>query len=78
MNNESSQTTQLSQQTVQSKPFKQSTCIVCGKQSADGINIWHNFICRPCEGEMVGTQVQDEKYHYFVKKMRKIWLKENA
>ena len=55
------------------------TCIVCSRETQEqGINIWDHFICRNCEGEMVATDVYDEKYPFFIRQMRKIWLKENA
>jgi hypothetical protein len=53
-------------------------CIVCSEISEQGIYIWSQFICKECEGEMVETEVCDEKYPFFVKQMKKIWLKENA
>lgn len=53
-------------------------CIVCSQKKDIGICIWSQFICQSCEGEMVATEVYDEKYPFFIKQMRKIWLKENA
>ncbi len=53
-------------------------CIVCGEDRAVGIAIWEQFICHPCEQEMVHTDVRDEKYPFFIKQMRQIWLKKNA
>ncbi|UFJ40514.1 sigma factor G inhibitor Gin [Brevibacillus humidisoli] len=53
-------------------------CIVCGEERAVGIAIWQQFICYPCEQEMVKTDVMDEKYPFFIKQMRQIWLKQNA
>jgi hypothetical protein len=55
-----------------------STCIVCLKEQMIGIYIWDHFICRDCEGEMVVTDVCDEKYPFFIQRMRKLWLQENA
>jgi hypothetical protein len=57
---------------------KKQTCIVCSREENLGIHIWDQFICQHCEGEMVGTEVTDEKYPFFVKQMRKIWLQKNA
>jgi hypothetical protein len=55
------------------------TCIVCLKKDQPiGIHIWKQFICKECEGEMVMTDVKDQKYPFFIKQMKKIWLKENA
>ncbi|HJV45216.1 MAG TPA: sigma factor G inhibitor Gin [Bacillota bacterium] len=48
-------------------------CIVCGNKREEGITIWNSFICHTCEQEMVRTDVMDEKYSFFVEKMRNIW-----
>lgn len=65
-------------QDMQIRPDPLPQCIVCTEQSDQGIYIWTQFICKQCEGEMVETEVCDEKYSFFVKQMKKIWLKENA
>lgn len=57
----------------------ESVCIVCTKVKKEGIKIWTSFICRDCEQEMVQTEVHEEKYPFFIKQMRKLWmLKEKA
>lgn len=53
-------------------------CIVCGEERAAGIAICDQFICQPCEQEMVKTDVHDEKYPFFIHQMRQIWLKKDA
>jgi transcription initiation factor IIE alpha subunit len=63
---------------VQTKSDHLPQCIVCSEKSEQGMYIWSQFICKQCEGEMVETEVCDEKYSFFVKQMKKIWLKENA
>ncbi|MBP1907331.1 sigma factor G inhibitor Gin [Paenibacillus turicensis] len=54
------------------------TCIICGQQKEDGIHIVSEFICDACESEMVRTDVQEEKYHFFIHRMKQIWMKENV
>jgi hypothetical protein len=63
---------------IQPKENQVAQCIVCSKENEVGMYIWDQFICKNCEGEMVKTEVYDEKYPFFIKQMRKIWLKENA
>lgn len=58
--------------------IEEQRCIVCSTPSDVGIRIWNQFICHRCEGEMVVTDVTDDKYPFFIKQMKKIWLKENA
>jgi hypothetical protein len=53
-------------------------CIVCGIEKKDGITIFNEFICEPCELEIVHTDVKDERYPFFIKQMRQIWLKKDA
>lgn len=58
---------------------EKDSCIVCTKEKKEGIYIWDHFICRECEEEMVTTDVHEDKYPFFIKQMRKLWmLKENA
>jgi hypothetical protein len=51
-------------------------CIVCGSQKEQGISIWNAFICHTCEQEMVHTDVLDDKYPYFIQRMKEIWKME--
>ncbi len=53
-------------------------CIVCGHHCLNGIAIIEQFICVQCETEMINTDVKDEKYPFFIKQMRQIWLKKDA
>ncbi len=53
-------------------------CIVCEQEQNDGIAICEQFICQRCEQEMVNTDVQDEKYPFFIHQMRRIWLRKDA
>jgi hypothetical protein len=53
-------------------------CIICGQMKPDGIRILTEFICEGCEAEMVQTDVQDEKYPYFIHQMKQILYRKNA
>ncbi|WCK54609.1 sigma factor G inhibitor Gin [Aneurinibacillus sp. Ricciae_BoGa-3] len=57
---------------------REDHCIVCGRKDREGIFIFTAFVCRSCEQEMVTTEVNEDKYLYFIKQMRQIWLKQNA
>ena len=48
-------------------------CIVCGNHQEIGISIWTSFICHNCEQEMVHTDVLDDKYPFFIQRMKQIW-----
>ncbi|GFR38383.1 carnitine-CoA ligase [Insulibacter thermoxylanivorax] len=50
-------------------------CIICGRDQQTGILICDQLICEQCEQEMIRTDVKEEKYHFFVDQMKKIWYK---
>ncbi|WP_110930545.1 sigma factor G inhibitor Gin [Paenibacillus bouchesdurhonensis] len=56
----------------------QNKCIICGEHKLEGIYIVSEFICDACEAEMVHTDVQEEKYHFFIHRMKQIWVQKNA
>ncbi|MFV9511756.1 sigma factor G inhibitor Gin [Tepidibacillus sp. LV47] len=50
-------------------------CVMCGQKEKEGIFIQGGFICDNCEKEIVQTEVQDEKYRYFIQQLKQLWLK---
>lgn len=54
------------------------TCIVCGEEKDEGITIVTQFICHSCESTIVQTKVEDEKYPFFVRRMKQLWVKFHA
>jgi hypothetical protein len=54
------------------------SCIVCGREEKLGIFIFDSFVCQRCEQEIVATDTAEDKYHFFIRQMRQIWLKQNA
>ncbi|HEU4964012.1 MAG TPA: sigma factor G inhibitor Gin [Bacilli bacterium] len=50
------------------------TCIVCTEPKERGIRIYGQFVCEECERDIVRTDVEDEKYHYYIERMKQIWL----
>ncbi|AQS54442.1 MAG: sigma factor G inhibitor Gin [Novibacillus thermophilus] len=53
-----------------------SECIICEQKSVKGITVCDQFICESCEQEMIKTDVKEPKYPLFVKRLRRIWLKD--
>lgn len=51
-------------------------CIMCGQVKLEGLTINSGFICEECEQEIVKTDVSDEKYPYFIQKMKTLWAKD--
>lgn len=54
------------------------TCIICGETKVEGIRIVSHFICEDCEAEMVRTEAEDDKYRFFIGRMKQISLQKNA
>ncbi|MFC5470379.1 sigma factor G inhibitor Gin [Cohnella suwonensis] len=52
--------------------------MVCGEPKVEGMTIVTQFICTSCENEMVRTEVEEEKYSFFVRRMRQLWVKFHA
>jgi len=51
------------------------TCMVCDQPKKEGITVASGFfICASCENEMVNTSVEDEKYPFFVRRLKPLWL----
>lgn len=55
-----------------------AVCIICDREQMQGIMICDQLICDDCEKEMVRTEVEEERYHYFVDQMKKIWYKKSS
>ncbi|MFD1179584.1 sigma factor G inhibitor Gin [Paenibacillus puldeungensis] len=53
-------------------------CIICGEPKTEGIHIAAEFICDACESEMVHTDVREEKYNFFIHRMKQIWVEKNV
>ncbi len=58
--------------------MEHNICIVCEEHKVNGLSIWEQFICSHCEEEIVHTEVEDEKYTFFIHQMRKLWFKKEA
>ncbi|OEF99650.1 inhibitor of sigma-G Gin [Vulcanibacillus modesticaldus] len=54
---------------------KTKICVMCGDEKVEGIIIQSGFICDKCEYEIIHTEVGDEKYPFFIQRMKKLWLK---
>ena len=50
------------------------TCMICCEQKEAGIRILTQFLCHECEREIVKTDVEDERYDYYISRMKRIWL----
>ena len=54
-------------------------CMICENPRPEGIHICGQFLCSECEEEIVRTNVEDEKYPFFITRMKRVWhLKKDA
>ncbi|NOU87593.1 inhibitor of sigma-G Gin [Paenibacillus sp. LMG 31460] len=53
-------------------------CMICEQQRVGGIHIIRAFICDGCSSEMVKTNVNDQKYPFFVRQMKKAFYIGNS
>ncbi|MDA8354180.1 MAG: sigma factor G inhibitor Gin [Firmicutes bacterium] len=51
----------------------QIRCLVCKEGCQQGIAVLDEFICKDCEQEIVKTDVKDQKYPYFVTRLKNLW-----
>ncbi|WP_273125204.1 sigma factor G inhibitor Gin [Metabacillus sp. HB246100] len=48
------------------------TCIICDKKKATGIHLYTSFICVECENDIKNTDTADEKYQFYLNKLRRV------
>jgi hypothetical protein len=48
------------------------SCQICNEMKVKGITLYTTFICSECEKEMIQTEPGDEKYQFFIEKLRVI------
>lgn len=53
-------------------------CLICEERKEDGIHICHRFICESCERKLVNTDTGDDRYVYYLKKLRNLCADEAA
>ncbi len=47
-------------------------CVICEQHKVSGIHVNTAFLCEECERELIAAQTSDERYVYYLKKLRKI------
>lgn len=47
-------------------------CVICEEAKEEGIHLYTSFICTRCEYHMIHTDVREEKYKYYVEKLKNI------
>lgn len=47
-------------------------CIVCDEQNKKGIHVFDHFICMDCHNDLIQTETSEEKYKFYVDRLKKI------
>ena len=45
-------------------------CGICEEDKTEGINVYRLFICCECERNMIYTEPREEKYNYYLQKLK--------
>lgn len=51
---------------------KKHKCGICEEQKQEGIYIYRLFICAACERNMIHTEPREEKYQYYLEKLKNV------
>ncbi|MEW9675329.1 sigma factor G inhibitor Gin [Lentibacillus sp. L22] len=47
-------------------------CGICEEEKDKGIHLYNLFICCECEHNMIHTEPREEKYQYYLQKLKNI------
>lgn len=47
-------------------------CGICEEEKVRGIHVYNMFICTECEYNMIHTEPREEKYNYYLQKLKNI------
>ncbi|RDW15280.1 sigma factor G inhibitor Gin [Oceanobacillus arenosus] len=47
-------------------------CGICEEEKREGIHLYNFFICSECEHNMIHTEPREEKYNYYLQKLKNI------
>lgn len=47
-------------------------CGICEEEKEKGILLYRLFICHECEQNMIDTEPREEKYNYYLQKLKNI------
>lgn len=45
-------------------------CTICEEEKKRGIHLYNLFICCECERNIVSTEPREQKYQYYLKKLK--------
>ena len=58
---------------VEMEPIKQiNQCGICEEAKDHGIHLYRLFICSECERNIICTEPREEKYNYYLQKLKNI------
>ena len=57
---------------VMKEPIFRERCGICEEDKGEGIHLYNLFICTECEYNMIHTEPREEKYNYYLQKLKNI------
>lgn len=54
------------------KSIELKRCGICEEEKQAGIHLYTMFICSECEHNMIHTEPREEKYNYYLHKLKNI------
>lgn len=57
---------------VMEQPIAKEKCGICEEDKMNGIHLYNLFICTECEYNMLHTEPREEKYQYYLQKLKNI------
>lgn len=52
--------------------FKWETCGICDEEKTEGYYLYKMYICTACEQKLIRTDPTDERYQYYIRKLKQI------
>ncbi|MUK88098.1 sigma factor G inhibitor Gin [Ornithinibacillus sp. L9] len=57
---------------MEERVMEMEYCGICEEKKQQGIHLYNMFICTECEHNMIHTEPREEKYQYYLKKLKNI------
>lgn len=49
---------------------REDICIICNRKTDEGYYLYTSYICCVCEKDMLETEPHEEKYQYYINKLK--------
>jgi hypothetical protein len=52
---------------------RSARCLICGRETSDGLRIRGETICRQCEARLVSAKIGSPGYEIYLRRLRRLW-----